>query len=91
YFDNGFDSIINFEFQSDVAPKALKCFAQLDNDYRRYAERINTDPEFNVLSYLSSHDTQLFWSARSRSFDDQARAANALMLAPGAVQIYYGD
>lgn len=91
YFDNGFDSIINFEFQSDVAPKALKCFAQLDNDYRRYAERINSDPEFNVLSYLSSHDTQLFWSARSRSFDDQARAANALMLAPGAVQIYYGD
>jgi alpha-amylase len=91
YFDNGFDSIINFEFQSDVAPKALKCFAQLDSDYRRYAERINSDPEFNVLSYLSSHDTQLFWSARSRSFDDQARAANALMLAPGAVQIYYGD
>lgn len=91
YFDNGFDSIINFEFQSDVAPKALKCFADLDSDYRRYAERINSDPSFNVLSYLSSHDTQLFWTARSRSFADQARAANALMLAPGAVQIYYGD
>ncbi|USD65279.1 alpha-amylase [Vibrio sp. SCSIO 43136] len=91
YFDHGFDSIINFEFQGDVAPKALKCFAKLDSDYQRYAERINQDPEFNVLSYLSSHDTQLFWSARSRSFDDQAKAANALMLAPGAVQIYYGD
>jgi len=91
YFANGFDSIINFEFQSDVAPKALKCFANLDNDYHRYANSINTDPDFNVLSYLSSHDTQLFWSSRSRSFDDQARAANALMLAPGAVQIYYGD
>ncbi|GAL22897.1 periplasmic alpha-amylase [Vibrio maritimus] len=61
YFDNGFDSIINFEFQGDVAPKALKCFANLDSDYRRYAERINSDSEFNVLSYLSSHDTSLFW------------------------------
>ncbi|WP_099610318.1 alpha-amylase [Vibrio fujianensis] len=91
YFDNGFDSIINFEFQSDVAPKALKCFAHLERDYKRYAESINQDPEFNVLSYLSSHDTALFWASRSRSIDDQKRAANALMLAPGAVQIYYGD
>jgi alpha-amylase len=91
YFDNGFDSIINFEFQGDVAPKALKCFANLDSDYRRYAERINSDSEFNVLSYLSSHDTSLFWASRSRSIDDQMRAANALMLSPGAVQIYYGD
>jgi len=90
YFDNGFDSIINFEFQTDIAPKALNCFASLDKDYARYAERINQDPEFNVLSYLSSHDTQLFWS-RSQSIDNQARAANALMLAPGAVQIFYGD
>ncbi|PMH41460.1 alpha-amylase [Vibrio sp. 10N.286.49.B3] len=91
YFDQGFDSIINFEFQSDVAPKALTCFAHLDQDYRRYAKAINSDDDFNVLSYLSSHDTALFWASRSKSFDDQRKAANALMLAPGAVQIYYGD
>lgn len=91
YFNNGFDSIINFEFQSDIAPKALKCFADLDRDYKRYAKKINSDSEFNVLSYLSSHDTSLFWATRSKSFDDQKKAANALMLTPGAVQIYYGD
>jgi alpha-amylase len=91
YFDNGFDSVINFEFQSDVAPKALKCFADLDGDYQRYAKAINSDKDFNVLSYLSSHDTSLFWTSRSKNFADQKRVANALMLAPGAVQIYYGD
>ncbi|MGL6316784.1 alpha-amylase [Vibrio sp. WXL103] len=91
YFDNGFDSIINFEFQTDVAPKALDCFAKLDPAYQRYAKAINSDEAFNVLSYLSSHDTALFWASRSKSFADQHKAANALMLAPGAVQIYYGD
>ncbi|MGR5469374.1 alpha-amylase [Vibrio astriarenae] len=91
YFNNGFDSIINFEFQTDVAPKALDCFAKLDQDFNRYAKAINNDSEFNVLSYLSSHDTALFWASRSKSFDDQRKAANALMMSPGAVQIYYGD
>ncbi|WP_264874666.1 alpha-amylase [Vibrio agarivorans] len=91
YFNNGFDSIINFEFQTDVAPKALDCFAKLDQDFNRYAKAINNDSEFNVLSYLSSHDTALFWASRSKSFDDQHKAANALMMSPGAVQIYYGD
>jgi len=91
YFDQGFDSIINFEFQGDVAPKALSCFAELDRDYQRYAERINQDNSFNVLSYLSSHDTSLFWGSRAKTIEQQVRAANALMLAPGAIQIYYGD
>ncbi|QIA62073.1 alpha-amylase [Vibrio astriarenae] len=91
YFNNGFDSIINFEFQTDVAPKALDCFAKLDQDFNRYAKAINSDDSFNVLSYLSSHDTALFWASRSKSFDDQHKAANALMMSPGAVQIYYGD
>ncbi|MCQ6507900.1 alpha-amylase, partial [Vibrio parahaemolyticus] len=40
YFDKGFDSIIYFEFLSDVATKAIKCFAQLVYDLLRYAERI---------------------------------------------------
>jgi alpha-amylase len=38
-----------------------------------------------VLSYISSHDTRLFH--REKLFD----AASALMLAPGGVQIFYGD
>ncbi len=40
--------------------------------------------DFNVLSYLSSHDTRLF-----REGGD--KAAELLLLSPGAVQIFYGD
>jgi alpha-amylase len=39
----------------------------------------------NVLSYLSSHDTRLF--DRARLID----GGTTLLLAPGGVQIYYGD
>jgi alpha-amylase len=39
---------------------------------------------FNVLSYLSSHDTRLFR-------EGDRRAAELLLLAPGSVQIFYGD
>lgn len=91
YFSNGFDSVINFAFQDSVAPKALKCFSDIDNAYNRYAKEINGNKNFNVLSYLSSHDTSLFWKTRSKTITDQKRAADALLLSPGAVQIYYGD
>ncbi len=91
YFDAGFDSMINFEFQNDVAPLAIECLANIDSDYQRYAETINKDSDFNVLSYLSSHDTKLFFGTEAKSISEQKRAANALMLSPGAVQIYYGD
>lgn len=91
YFGSGFDSVINFEFQDNIAPKALTCFSNIDNAYNRYAKDINTDKNFNVLSYLSSHDTSLFWKTRSKTIADQKRAAEALLLAPGAVQIFYGD
>jgi alpha-amylase len=38
-----------------------------------------------MLNYISSHDTSLFDRARLR------QAGTALLLAPGGVQIYYGD
>ena len=58
--------------------------------YASYASRINQDPEFNVLSYISSHDTKLFFG----DYQDvalQRRVANSFMLLPGGIQIYYGD
>lgn len=79
YFDNGFDSIINFDF-----PKAAN-LATIEGIYSAYAAAINSDPTFNVLSYISSHDTAL--SNRAGLID----AGSALLMAPGAVQIYYGD
>lgn len=97
YFDNGFDSMINFDFQTQ-AKEALECYAQIDPAYENMSQKLNqpnsekSEIGFNLLSYLSSHDTGLFY--RDHAKDDiakQRRAANLLLLAPGAVQIYYGD
>lgn len=80
YFDNGFDSIINFNFQ-----KGAGNLAAIEGIYSGYAASINSDPTFNVLSYLSSHDTELFNRA------GLINAGSALLMVPGGAQIYYGD
>ena len=88
YYQNGFDAMINFDFQ-DQASQALDCFANLEPVYRDMSDKIQ---HFNVLSYLSSHDTRLFFHTDSKlDATKQKIAANALLLAPGAIQIYYGD
>ena len=79
YTTGGFDSMINFSFQGNEN----KSGAALESVYADYASKINSDPTFNVLSYISSHDKGL--GARS------ANAGTALLLCPGGVQIYYGD
>jgi alpha-amylase len=75
--DFGFDSMINFEFQGrDVTqPEAL---------FAGYA-KLQAGRAAQMLNYLSSHDTKLF--ARDKLID----GGNALLLAPGGVQMYYGD
>lgn len=90
YFTNGFDSLINFDFQTQ-AKMALADNSRLDSIYSMYAQAINTDPSFNVLSYISSHDTELFYGSTNKNLDAQFRVGTQLMLLPGAVQIYYGD
>jgi alpha-amylase len=85
YFDNGFDSLLNFDFQD----QKLEDTAVLDRLYADYADRLTAGrgngKSFDVLSYLSSHDTKLY--PRDRLID----AGSALLLAPGGVQIFYGD
>ena len=80
-YDAGFDNMINFDFQE----KAGAGGATLDRLFSDYAKVLAAPATHNVLSYLSSHDTVLF--NRKKLFD----GATALMLAPGGVQIYYGD
>ena len=80
YYQNGFDAMINFDYQ-DQAAKAVDCFANIDPVWQQIADKLQN---FNVLSYLSSHDTRLFREGGSE-------AAELLLLAPGAVQIFYGD
>ncbi|MEL6340564.1 MAG: alpha-amylase [Myxococcota bacterium] len=96
YYDNGFDSVINFDFQDELT-ETINDRAGLQDIYQFYADAINVDPEFNVLSYISSHDTRLFTDPDGDGLDAltdterQKRAGDALLLVPGATQIFYGD
>ncbi|MEM9492784.1 MAG: alpha-amylase family glycosyl hydrolase, partial [Myxococcota bacterium] len=84
YFDNGFDNLINFDLQNS-AKGIGDDWNALDPIYAAYAKSISSDPTFNVLSYLSSHDTVLFPRG------DMIKGGTILLLAPGGVQIFYGD
>ncbi|USD66816.1 alpha-amylase [Vibrio sp. SCSIO 43136] len=89
YFDDGFDALINFDMQKKM-DKGAACFSQMEATYADYANTIQTEKDFNPVSYISSHDTELFFG-RFKDMDMQRSAANALLLSPGAVQVYYGD
>jgi len=80
YFDVGFDSLINFDFQ-----ERLNNDESLEVIYSAYAAALGASPDLDVLSYISSHDTELY------DRGDLIRAGTALMLVPGGVQIFYGD
>lgn len=73
-----FDAMLNFEFQGRAGA------AELDQLFTEYAAIARGKPA-HMVNYVSSHDTALFDRARLR------HAGTALLLAPGGVQIYYGD
>lgn len=80
YTKGGFDSVINFSTQGG----GILAKGTVAATYQSFADSINTDPDFNVLSYLSSHDSIL---TRGNSI----YMGSAFLLLPGAVQIFYGD
>ena len=80
YTQGGFDSMINFECTGGGILDA----GSVGGKYSDYAAAINTDDSFNVLTYMSSHDTTL---ARG----DNYYLGSAFLMLPGAVQIFYGD
>lgn len=91
YFtEGGFDALINFDFQ-DVARSVATDLDALDLLYASYAASLNPVPDFNVMSYISSHDTSLFFDETGESIPLQYAIGTALLLTPGAVQIFYGD
>ncbi|CAM2917669.1 alpha-amylase [Vibrio rarus] len=89
YADEGFDALINFDMQKQLDRGAV-CFSDMRKTYANYSAEIQQNPGYTPVSYMSSHDTELFF-ARFKSFEMQRNAANALLLSPGAIQIYYGD
>ena len=98
YTDGGFDSMINFKFRSSVK-SALTEINNIDATYKNYVNKINTDSNFNVLSYISSHDTGsddgkgVFYSAycNGDKRSQMITAGSLLAMCPGAIQVYYGD
>ncbi|MBQ4529402.1 MAG: MucBP domain-containing protein [Lachnospiraceae bacterium] len=84
YFtQGGFDSMINFSFPKDGN------LASIEATYSNYASEINSDEEFNVLSYLASHDDAAGAAVFGNS--NNKNMGTSLLLAPGGVQIYYGN
>ncbi len=82
YPAQGFDSLINFAMKTD----AVESYEQL---FSAYSQALQGPMKgYSVLNYLSSHDDgQPYDALRQRPYE----SANKLLLAPGAVQIYYGD
>lgn len=83
YTTGGFDSMINFENGGGV-PKLDKINAR----YQSYADKINSNDNFNVMTYISSHDDTM---ANYGTNKDMYYQGTAFQLLPGAIQIYYGD
>jgi len=75
----GFDAMLNFEFQGEEGR-----FGKPDKLFAEYA-KLQAGKPAHMLNYISSHDTKLF------ERDRLVEAGAALLLAPGGVQIFYGD
>jgi alpha-amylase len=83
FFANGIDALINFDFRHAAERDLLAT-------YDDYSDYLNTNElqGKTVVHYLTSHDDgNPFDRNREKPFE----TANALLLAPGMVQIYYGD
>ena len=82
YFSHGFKSLINFELRSDA-------HSDYETIFNKYNNILFSDLDGKgIVNYLSSHDDgHPFDPDRKMSY----RAANVLLLSPGASQIYYGD
>ena len=77
-----FESMINF---STCGGGALAS-GTLSDVYTGYSNELNTNDDYNVLSFVSSHDEVL-----ANQSQDMYYLGSAFLLLPGGVQIYYGD
>ncbi len=85
YTSGGFDSMINFAF-----PKNGN-LSNIESVYSSYASDINSDDEYNVLSYLTSHDDNAGKGLFGTDTATNMNAGTSLLLSPGGVQIFYGN
>lgn len=80
YSEGGFDSMINFSFSGS----GVSQIGSINGVYQHYASTINSRDDFNALTYISSHDSDLYRG-------DLIYQGSAFLLMPGGIQIFYGD
>ena len=83
FFDYGFDSLINMGF-------ATHAKGTMEDIFNTYSKELNNGAltGVGIINYVVSHDDpEPYDKARKSPYE----TALKLMLAPGAVQIYYGD
>ena len=83
YFDESFNSLINFEIKWNVKQMTSKAV------FQKYDSLLNSELKgYGVLNYMTSHDDgQPFDKERAKPY----QTATMLLLTPGTSQIYYGD
>ena len=83
FFDYGFDALINMGFvaHAQLSPE------QIFSDYSKSLNGGELTGK-GILNYIGSHDDQ---DSYDRKREKPFETAFKLMLAPGGVQIYYGD
>lgn len=83
YFDNAFESLINFEFKWNAKEQDYEAL------FKKYTNSLQGDLKgYGVLNYLSSHDDgSPFDAERTKTYE----TATKLLLSPGTSQVYYGD
>jgi alpha-amylase len=82
YFENGFNSLINFDFKGD----ANKSYEEVFSNYSKILK--NDFKGLSVMNYVTSHDDGYpFDKNREKSIV----AGTKLLLTPGIAQVYYGD
>jgi len=96
YTAAGFDSLLNFDLQPFVQENlfgkshAAEFADAIEAKYSTWSAAL-ADPAFDVLSYISSHDTKLMLSGLDGDAGKQRQALTVLLLVPGAAQLFYGD
>lgn len=82
FFENGFNSLINFGFKYDATKPMYEMHEKYDSILSS-----SLKGEY-ILNYLSSHDDgSPFDKDRVKNYE----SANLLLLSQGGAQIYYGD
>ena len=82
YFENGFNSLINFDFK-------LSAQNNYEMIFSKYSDLLHNKLKgCGVLNYVTSHDDSApFDKERTKPFE----SATKLLLCPGTSQVYYGD